>query len=133
MRRSYSGIFHTPCACLDSAESYPAGQVEGAERPKVPVTIGRLLRQPIVGVLLVAGMLAAGSLTFLDPTLGPFLERVWHWDVATIGLGFGTCAILYAVVTPFAGCQPCPTAPLSIVIVRDPTCCYGNFQRSLCI
>ncbi|CAL8472021.1 g11563 [Coccomyxa elongata] len=81
----------------------PQSQVEGAERPKVPVTIGRLLRQPIVGVLLVAGMLAAGSLTFLDPTLGPFLQRVWGWDVATIGLGFGTTAVLYAIITPFAG------------------------------
>ncbi|KAK9905907.1 hypothetical protein WJX75_008740 [Coccomyxa subellipsoidea] len=81
----------------------PGGQVEAGERPKVPVTIGRLLREPSVSVLLVAAMLAAGSLTFLDPLLGPFLQSVWKFDVATVGLCFGVSAVLYAIVTPFAG------------------------------
>ncbi len=99
-------VVSLPAVSLLEPGCCAAGQIEGAERPKVPVTIGQLLRQPIVTVLLVAGMLAAGSLTFLDPTLGPFLERVWGWDVATIGLGFGTTAVLYAIITPFAGCHP---------------------------
>lgn len=94
------------------------------------MTIGQLLRQPIVGVLLVAGMLAAGSLTFLDPTLGPFLVRVWHWDVATIGLGFGTCAVLYAIITPFAGCHPLPTR-LHAYFSDIPFCCQSKSIRSL--
>jgi predicted MFS family arabinose efflux permease len=85
-----------------------AGQVEAGERPKVPVTIGRLLREPSVSVLLVAAMLAAGSLTFLDPLLGPFLQSVWKFDVATVGLCFGVSAVLYAIVTPFAGSGPWP-------------------------
>lgn len=78
--------------------------MEGGDRPKVPVTIWRLLREPLVSVLLVAGALAAGSLTFLDPLLGPYLQGVWGWSVASVGLCFGTCAILYSIITPFAGC-----------------------------
>ena len=72
----------------------------------MPVTIARLLRVPTVAVLLSASLRAASSLTFLDPLLGPFLQAKFGWSVGTVGLCFGTCAVVYAVVTPAAGCAP---------------------------
>ena len=73
--------------------------------PKVPVTIARLVGTPVVAVLLSCGLLAAASLTFLDPLLGPFLQAKFGWSTSTVGLCFGVCAMVYAAVTPIAGCE----------------------------
>jgi hypothetical protein len=82
---------------------WSAGDEEQRARPKVPVTIARLVRTPVVAVLLSCGLLAAASLTFLDPLLGPFLQAKFGWSSGTIGLCFGSCAVVYAAVTPLAG------------------------------
>ncbi len=72
----------------------------------MPITIWQLLREPLVSALLLCGFFAAMSLTFLDPLLGPFLEGTRGFDVSMVGLCFGIMAILYAIITPIAGCDP---------------------------
>lgn len=85
------------------------GDGEAGEPPKVPITIAQLLSEPLVSVLLLTGFFAAMSLTFLDPLLGPFLQSSRGWSVSMVGLCFGVTAIVYAIITPIAGCAlNCP-------------------------
>ena len=65
-----------------------------------------------MAVLLSCGLLAAASLTFLDPLLGPFLQAKFGWSASRVGLCFGVCAMVYAAGTPLAGCVlPDPRGP----------------------